>query len=84
MNFTKAVYKIVQKIPKGQTMTYTEVARAIGKPGATRAVGNALNRNHDPRIPCHRVICSDGTLGEYNRGVARKLELLKKEKAKLP
>ena len=81
MTFREEVYKIVKKIPRGRTMTYAQVARAIGKPKAYRAVANALNKNYDDRIPCHRVIRSDGTLGGYNRGVAKKGELLYKEGA---
>ena len=62
-------------------MTYKEVARLAGRPKAYRAVGNILNKNHDPAIPCHRVIRSDGKTGGYNRGTANKRELLKKEGA---
>ena len=62
-------------------MTYAEVARAAGYPGAARAVGNALNKNHDPSVPCHRVIRSDGNVGGYNRGTEQKIKLLRKEKA---
>ena len=78
--FTQSVYQIVRKIPKGKTMTYAQVARAIEKPRAYRAVANALNKNYDSAIPCHRVIRSDGSLGGYNRGVKKKAELLKKER----
>ena len=77
--FQKSVYKVVAKIPRGQTMTYKEVAIAIGRPKAYRAVGNALNKNYNKDIPCHRVIRSDGKIGGYNRGSKRKLNLLKKE-----
>lgn len=62
-------------------MTYKAVAQKIGSPNAARAVGSALNKNYDPAIPCHRVIRSDGKLGKYNRGVAQKRALLKREKA---
>lgn len=79
--FTQSVYTIVRKIPKGKTLTYQQVAKAIGKPGAVRAIGNALNKNHDPKIPCHRVIRSDGKLGGYNRGANQKRALLKQEGA---
>lgn len=60
-------------------MTYGEVARRAGKPGAARAVGNILSKNYDPKIPCHRVIRADGGMGGYNRGVNKKIDLLKKE-----
>jgi len=80
-NFKKKVYRAVKKIPTGKTLTYKEVAKLAGCPGAWQAVGNALNKNKDPEIPCHRVIKSDGTPGGYNRGIKRKIYLLKKENA---
>ncbi len=79
LNFQKQVYKAVKKIPKGETKTYKEIAVAAGKPRAWRAVGNILNKNFNPKIPCHRVIRSDGKLGGYNRGVLTKKLLLGKE-----
>ena len=82
-SFTKAVYAVVKTIPKGKTLTYKEVAILAGKPNAARAVGNILNKNFDPKIPCHRVIRSDGKTGGYNRGAKRKQELLIKEGAKI-
>lgn len=60
-------------------MTYKEVAEAVGRPRAYRAVENILNKNYDPSIPCHRVIRSDGKQGGYNRGFAKKRAILKKE-----
>lgn len=78
-SFQEKVYGVVKKIPKGQVLTYKEVAKRIGNPKAFRAVGNILNKNFDPQVPCHRVIRSDGKLGGYNRGDKRKIELLKKE-----
>lgn len=61
-------------------MTYKEVAFLAGHPGAYRAVGNILSKNHDPNIPCHRVIRSDGQLGGYNGGEEQKKRLLELEK----
>lgn len=78
-DFTQAVYAVVKRIPKGKTMTYAQVAKAAGRPQAYRAVGNILNKNHDPAIPCHRVIRSDGSLGGYNRGSTQKRKILKEE-----
>lgn len=77
--FTKRVFDIVRRIPKGSVMTYKQVATAAGNPKAYRVVGNILNMNYDTRIPCHRVIRSDGTPGGYNRGAAQKRRLLQKE-----
>ncbi len=77
--FGARVYAVAKRIPKGKTMTYKEVAKAAGSPNAYRAVGNILNKNYDPKIPCHRVIRSDGTPGGYNRGAAKKAETLRLE-----
>lgn len=78
-SFQKKVYEAVKKIPKGQVRTYKEVAAYIGHSEAARAVGNALNKNKDPNVPCHRVIRSDGDVGGYREGKERKIQILKKE-----
>jgi methylated-DNA-[protein]-cysteine S-methyltransferase len=78
-SFTGKVYAVVAKIPRGSVLTYKEVARCAGSPRAYRAVGNILNKNHNPKIPCHRVIRSDGSLGGYNRGAKAKKSILEKE-----
>lgn len=81
-SFSEDVYQVVRTIPKGKVMTYGEVATAAGHPGAARAVGTVLSKNYDPDIPCHRVIRSDGKLGNYNRGgIDRKTIILKAEGA---
>lgn len=80
MTFTEKVYAVVRKIPKGKVMTYGEVAKKVSSPNSARAVGTVLSKNYDPKIPCHRVIRSDGKIGNYNRGgMAEKLKILKKE-----
>lgn len=80
--FKEKVLTIVGKIPKGKTVTYKEVARRAGSPNAARAVGTIMKQNYDPKIPCHRVIRSDGLVGEYNRGGREaKLNKLRKEGA---
>ena len=74
--------KVVRDIPRGETLSYGEVARRAGNPGASRAVGTIMSANFDKTIPCHRVIRSDGKIGNYNRGgVKKKIKLLKKEGA---
>ncbi|MBT3230204.1 MGMT family protein [Candidatus Uhrbacteria bacterium] len=78
-DFADRVHQIVQKIPKGEVVTYRQVAIKAGRPGAARAVGNILNKNYDPAIPCHRVIRSDGKLGGYSRGAKQKKQILNKE-----
>ncbi len=78
--FEEQVYAVVRTIPKGETRTYAWVARQMGRPGAVRAVGNALNRNpYAPEVPCHRVTRSDGTLGGFAHGTQRKREMLQAE-----
>jgi methylated-DNA-[protein]-cysteine S-methyltransferase len=78
--FADKVKEIVRKIPKGKTLTYKQVAMKAGNPGAARAVGGIMKKNFDPKIPCHRVIRSDGRMGGYNRGgVEKKKAILKAE-----
>jgi len=77
--FCNKVFEVVKKIPKGKILTYKIVAEQTGRPKAWRAVGNILNKNRNPKIPCHRVIRSDGKIAGFNRGVKKKIELLKKE-----
>lgn len=80
--FTDRVRDVVRKIPCGKTMTYGQVATMAGSPGAARVVGSIMKANYDPEIPCHRVLRSDGKIGDYNRGgSAVKLKLLKEEGA---
>lgn len=79
MSFEEQVYNVVKQIPKGSVLTYKEVAILAGSPHAYRAVGTVLKKNFHPDIPCHRVIRSDGKLGEYNRGIKQKEIKLKEE-----
>lgn len=78
-SFTESVFAKTKLIPQGKVSTYKLLAKAIGKPRAVRAVGNALNKNRDPRIPCHRVVRSDGAVGGFRDGTATKIKLLRKE-----
>ncbi len=80
--FQLKVWKYLKTIPKSQIRTYSEVAKAIKKPKAVRAVANAIGKNpYAPKIPCHRVIRSDGSLGGYSGrgGINTKKKLLKLE-----
>ena len=82
-NFQIKVWKEIEKIPKGKTKSYKEIAIAIGRPKSSRAVANACGKNpYAPTIPCHRVVRSDGKLGGYsgNGGIATKKRLLEEEK----
>ena len=81
--FQLKVWKYLKTIPKGKVKTYLDVAKGIGKPRAFRAVANAVGKNpYPPKIPCHRVIRSDGSLGGYSGkgGISKKKQLLKSEK----
>lgn len=80
-SFKEKVLSIVSQIPEGSMLSYKEVAQKAGIPRAYRAVGNILNKNCDPAVPCHRVIRSDGTMGGYNKGKSKKIEILKREGA---
>ena len=80
--FQIKVWKYIKSIPKGQTRSYLDVAKAINRPKSVRAVANAIGKNpYSPTIPCHRVIRSDGGLGGYSGkgGVKMKKKLLKLE-----
>jgi O-6-methylguanine DNA methyltransferase len=80
LTFKEKVLRIVKNIPRGKTKTYKEVARLAGSPKAFRAVGNIMAKNFNKEIPCHRIIKSDGTLGNYNRGgTTKKRAILRKE-----
>ena len=83
--FQVNVWQYLKKIPKGSVITYKDVAIAIGHPKAARAVANACARNpYAPKIPCHRVIRSNGELGGYSGkgGIKKKISLLRSEKTK--
>lgn len=67
-SFKEAALAVVRAIPKGQTMSYKEVAIAAKSPLAARAVARLMSANYDETVPCHRVIKSNGQLGGYNRG----------------
>jgi len=82
-SFQLQVFEEIKKIPKGQVITYKELAKRIGRPNSYRAVANACGKNNDPKnIPCHRVIRSDGRLGGYSLdgGIEMKKRLINNEK----
>ena len=81
-SFQLKVWSYLKKIPRGSVRTYSQVAKSVGKPLAVRAVANAIGKNpYAPKIPCHRVIRADGSLGGYSGkgGIRTKKLLLKKE-----
>lgn len=79
MKFAEKVYSLTRKVPEGKVTTYKEIAKKLGTK-AYRAVGNALNKNPSPhKTPCHRVVNSDGRIGGFAKGTAKKAEILRKE-----
>ena len=81
MSFKERVLNVVASISRGKTLSYKQVAILAGSPRAYRAVGNIMNKNENPKVPCHRVIKSDGTVGGYARGTKMKKAILEKEGA---
>ncbi len=80
-SFQVAVWKALLEIPGGETRTYAEIAGAVGKPAAVRAVGSAIGRNPvSLLVPCHRVVRTGGGLGGYGGGLWRKQYLLDLER----
>lgn len=83
--FQRNIWKLLRRIPSGETASYAEIARRAGNAAAGRAVGLANARNPIPLvIPCHRVVASDGTLHGYGGGLDRKRWLLEHEQAHAP
>ena len=83
MTFNEKCYELLKQIPEGKVTTYKEIAKALNTK-AYRAVGNAMNKNPNPvKIPCHRVVKADGSLGGYAYGDIKKIDLLTKEGVKI-
>lgn len=83
--FQKQVWTALLEIPSGQTRSYEDIARAIGKPSGSRAVGNACGANPIPvLVPCHRVLAKGGQLGGFSAGLDWKRLLLGRETAQHP
>ena len=79
-SFQEDVLAMLAKIPRGRVTTYAALAKALGRPGAVRAMGTAVGKNPELiKIPCHRVVRSDCYVGEYAKGTKRKIVLLRKE-----
>ncbi len=83
-SFACRVRNMVKAIPVGSVMAYGAVAAAAGSPRAARAVGIIMSKNYDPDIPCHRVVRSDGQVGDYNRGGASEKTKLLQDEGALP
>lgn len=80
-DFTNRVIEVVKAIPRGSTMSYGEVAKQAGNPGAARAVGSIMKHNANTSVPCHRVVKADGSIGDYNGLRGEKERLLRQEGA---
>lgn len=84
-SFKEKVLEVIRHIPEGETLSYKEVSLLAGVVGAARAVGTICKNNKDKNIPCHRVIRSDGKVGDYNgfrsgvKGKSAKADLLESE-----
>jgi O-6-methylguanine DNA methyltransferase len=84
-DFEKKVYELMSKIPKGKVTTYGEIAKALGDPHFSRAVGNAARKNpFAPKVPCHRVVRSSGDIGGFGgqtsgSNVEKKIKMLQEE-----
>ncbi len=79
LSFNEKCYAVLRKVPKGKVTTYGEIAKRLDC-NAYRAVGNAMNKNpYSPKVPCHRVVKSNGEVGGFASGTKKKIEMLKKE-----
>ncbi|MCA9485750.1 MAG: MGMT family protein [Nanoarchaeota archaeon] len=79
-SFNERCYEKLKRVPKGKVTTYGDLAKAVGKPGAARAVGNAMNKNpYAPKVPCHRVVGSTGKMTGFAFGIPKKIQMLKEE-----
>lgn len=82
-NFTAKCYALIKRIPEGRVISYKEIAKALNTK-AYRAVGTAMSKNKELiTVPCHRVVKSDGRVGEYVLGAEAKIKLLEKEGVKI-
>lgn len=79
MSFSEDCYNVLRRVPRGKVVTYGQIARALKSKGY-RAVGNAMNKSPGmPKVPCHRVVRSDGKIGGFAFGVKTKIKMLKSE-----
>ena len=80
MTFNQKAWALCARVPKGKVTTYAEIARGLGSPLASRAVGNAMNKNpYAPGVPCHRVVGTSGALTGYAGGLPKKAKMLEQE-----
>ena len=78
--FQSECYEALKKVPQGKVITYSGIASMIGRPKAHRAVGSAMNKNpFAPKVPCHRVVKSNGGLGGFATNIQVKIKRLQKE-----
>ena len=78
-SFNERCYSALRLVPRGKVTTYKELAKML-KSKAYMAVGNAMNKNpYAPEVPCHRVVCADGSIGGFASGPSKKVAMLRKE-----
>jgi len=78
MNFNEKCYKVLKKVLKGRVITYKDIAKKLNTK-AYRAVGRAMKANKNRKIKCYKVVCSNGKIGGFNRGIKEKIRLLRRE-----
>ena len=79
-SFNEKCYAVLRKVPKGKVVTYGEIAKVVGVSKGARAVGRAMHVNpYAPKVPCHRVVKSDGKVGGFASGSKKKIKMLEKE-----
>ena len=83
-SFQAQCYEALKKVPSGKVITYSGLAKMVGRPKAHRAVGNAMNKNpFAPQVPCHRVVKSNADLGGFGGGSQLKIKRLQEEGVKV-
>jgi len=84
VDIVEYTYFLVRQIPPGRVSSYGAVASALGNKGYARAVGGFMNRNPDPdSMPCFKIVCSDGSIGGFGRGLSDKMRRLEEEGIKV-
>lgn len=76
--FDEKCYELLGRVPKGKVVSYKQIAEKLGC-RAYHAVGKVMKTNYNKKVSCHRVVCSDGKIGGFNRGIKEKIRLLRKE-----
>ena len=82
--FQRKCYQMLSKVPNGKITTYGDIAKMVGSPKSARAVGQAMKNNKEHNnIHCYKVVCADGSIGDFNVGIKDKISRLKKDGIKI-